>query len=161
MSERAIELARRFTEANDALIAVVASSTDEQLQTLCPDEEWPVVVAAYHVGTHLAVQLQWLAQVAASQPITTTWDEINRANVRFSTQPERYTREATLAKLRDNGAAMAAAIRALSDEQIKNAAPVMPADNRVMTAEQVIKWVIIKHNKDHLAGIHNALAPAT
>jgi hypothetical protein len=158
MSERADELARRFEEANNALIAVVESSTDEQLQAICPDEEWTVVAAAYHVGANLTGQLHWLGQIAAGQPITTTWDEINRANVRFSTQPARFTRNAALTRLRDNGAAMATAIRALSDEQIKNAAAVAPADDRVMTTDQVIKWVIIKHIKDHLASIRSALA---
>ncbi len=155
MSDRAQELARRFDEANDDLIAAIAGCTDEQLQT-ATSEGWSVLMCAYHVAASMPDQLRWLPEVAAGHDVAFTWDDINRRNEQQIVQPD-ITRDKVLAQLHENGAAIAAAVRGLSDAQLATSAHIDFADNKALTADQFVKWVIIFHTKDHLKSIRSAV----
>src|SRR5579884_4278510 len=99
MSDRAQELARRFDEANDDLIAAIAGCTDEQLQT-ATSEGWSVLMCAYHVAASMPDQLRWLPEVAAGHDVAFTWDDINRRNEQQIVQPD-ITRDKVLAQLHE------------------------------------------------------------
>jgi hypothetical protein len=157
VSERSNELARRFNEANGELIATIEGCSDEQLQAATP-EGWSVLMCGYHVAASMPDQLRWLPEVAAGHDVPFTWNDINRRNEQqMALQPE-LTRDKTLALLRENGAAFAAAVRALDDAQLATSALIDFAGSKALTADQFVKWVSIFHIKDHLKSIRAAIS---
>jgi hypothetical protein len=67
------------------------------------------------------------------------------------------TKEAALAELATNSAAAAAAIRAMSDEQLDNAAPVSLNADAPLTCQFFLEDHAVRHSYHHLAGIRAAL----
>ena len=157
MSEHANELSQRFAKANAGLIAFVTGCSDEQLALICPGVDQTVVALAYHLASHYPHQLHWLRRVASGKPVTTEWEEIHTVNARQFVEHPAPSRTETLALLAANGNEMTAAISALTDEQMEASATVAPAENRVLTAEQVVRWLIVHHIKDHMKSMRAAI----
>ena len=160
MSEHAIELAQRFETTNGTLIAFIEGCSDEQLATVCPDAQQTVAALAYHVADHFPYQILWLQGVANGTPITTHWEQIHALNAREFAAHQQPTRGEVLELLRANGAKTAEAIRSLNDEQLATSAPFAPAENRPMSAEHIVRLVIMHHIKDHLKSMRAIVEPA-
>jgi uncharacterized damage-inducible protein DinB len=158
MSERATELANRFTAANDELIGIVREAGDAELQTICPGEQWSVLVTARHVAISYRVVGSWIRRVAIGEDVPTTRRQIDEGNALHAQEFATTTREEVLTLLRDNGTRAADTIRTLSDEQLGTSAAMGPANGDRLTAEQVIWDVLIHHVADHTADIQAALA---
>ena len=67
------------------------------------------------------------------------------------------TKEAALELLRRNSAAAAAAIRALSDEELERAAPASLYANAPITCQFMLEDHAVRHSYHHLARIRAAL----
>ena len=158
MSDRATELANRFSIANDELVGVIANATDAQLQAPCPGETWSVLVTARHVAISYRVVASWIRHVAKGEDVTATRAQIDEGNALHAQASATFTRDEVLMMLRENGAKAAETIRNLTDEQLATAAVMAPAEGNRLTADQVVKHVLIKHITDHLMGIREALA---
>lgn len=158
MSERAADLASRFNVANEELIGIIAGASDAQLQQPCPGETWSVLVTARHVAISYRVVGSWVRKVARGEDVTVTRAQIDEGNAQQAQGSASYTRDEVLGLLRENGAKTAETISNLTDEQLASSAVMSPADDNRLTADQVIKHVLIKHITDHLMGIRAALA---
>jgi hypothetical protein len=158
MSERAIELANRFTTANDGLIGIIQRAGDAELQTICPGEQWSVLVTARHVAISYRVVGSWIRRVANGEEVPVTRRQIDEGNALHAQEFATTTRQEVLTLLRDNGIKAADTIRNLSDEQLGTSAAMGPADGDSLTAEQVIRDVLIHHVADHTADIQATLA---
>src|SRR5919206_98759 len=71
------------------------------------------------------------------------------------------TQEAALDLLRRNSTAAAAAIRALSDEELDRAAPVSLNADAPLTCQFMLEDHAVRHSYHHLAGIRAALQERT
>jgi hypothetical protein len=74
---------------------------------------------------------------------------------------DQVTKPVALDLLRRNSAAAAAAIRAMSDEELDRAAPVSLNSDAPLTCQFFLEDHAIRHSYHHLAGIRAALARET
>jgi uncharacterized damage-inducible protein DinB len=158
MSERAIELANRFTTANDELIRIIRGASDAQLQTICPGEQWSVLVTARHVAISYRVVGSWIRRVANGEEVPVTRQQIDEGNALHAQEFATASREEVLMLLRDNGLKAADTIRNLSDEQLGTSAVMGPENGDRLTAGQVAQEVLIDHVAEHTADIQAVLA---
>lgn len=157
MSERAQTLANQFSAELDGLIALAEGCTADQWQTTTADEGWPVGVVAHHVAVSFPVVTKWMQKVATGRPVSLPRSAIDEANALHAKEAPNYPQAETIALLRSNGAALIAAMLTLSDEELKTGAPMAPAEGQTLTADQVIRHIIIRHVVDHKAHIQQAL----
>jgi hypothetical protein len=158
MSERANELANRFTTANDGLVGIMQGASDAELQTICPGEQWSVLVTARHVAISYRVVGSWIRRVANGEEILVTRRQIDEGNALHAREFVTTSREEVLTLLRDNGIKAADTIRNLSDEQLDTSATMGPSNGARLTAEQVIRDALMHHVAEHTADIQAALA---
>jgi uncharacterized damage-inducible protein DinB len=119
MSARAQELAEQFERANEELIAAISRCSDEGWKARCADTGWTAAVQADHLGAgqaFIADRIGRIARGEADDPLPMA--VIEQANEQRAGERAGCSREEAIAQLRENGAAMAAMIRGLSDEQL-------------------------------------------
>jgi hypothetical protein len=78
-------------------------------------------------------------------------------NAGHATENDAVTKESAVDLLRVNSAAAAAAIRALSDEELAQAAPVSLYSDAPLTCQFVLEDHAVRHSYHHLARIRGAL----
>jgi hypothetical protein len=86
-----------------------------------------------------------------------TTDDIDAMNAEHARENPGVTKEATLELLRRNSTAAAAAIRALSDEELDRATPVSLYGDAILTCQFVLEDHAVRHAYHHLARIRRAL----
>jgi hypothetical protein len=158
VSPRAERLAEKFEAAIADLHTLLARCTDEDWHRRCPDEERPVGVVAHHVAGGLHAQITWLRMVANGQelpPITA--EMIDETNASHAVKHAHHTRDETLATLERNTTEAATVIRGLSDEQLDRTGWMPLFGERPLTAEEVIRFVIIRHVLLHTRSIGAAV----
>jgi hypothetical protein len=159
MSKRAQELAAAFEQANDEVIASIEGCSDEQLRTVCNGEGWPVVVAAHHLALSYPAIFGMVMQIANREPIESfTSEDLDRLNAHHAEEHANVSREEALDLLRRKGAAAAAGVRTLSDEQLDRSAALALIGGQTWSAAQLIEGALIGHPKDHGGSIKAALA---
>ena len=89
-----------------------------------------------------------------------TWEVVHTLNAKHAGEHDDVTKEAALDLLRRNSAAAAAAIRALSDEQLDRAAGLSLNDDAPMTCQFMLEDHAVRHSYHHLAKIRSAVAAA-
>src|SRR5258706_12898756 len=125
MSQRTNALADRLEAGARALETFASVLTDEEWQTLVPRDGRKVGVVVHHVARVYPLEIQLAQTLASGNPIAgVTWDAVNEMNAGHAKDNDAITKEEALDLLRRNSAAAAAAIRALSDEELDQAAPV-------------------------------------
>lgn len=158
MSARAEELAGRFERANDAMIAFVEGCSDAEWGRSCEDDGRTVGIVAHHVASAHPAVMGWVAAVAEGGSTTVTREQIDQFNEQHAVRFASCTRAEVLGLLREKGAAAAALVRGLSDEQLHRVGMVAAAGNTEMSAEQVVKHVLIGHMTGHLDALRKSAA---
>lgn len=157
MSERAETLANLFSAELEGLLTLAEGCTPAQWQQTTPDEGWPVGVVAHHVAVSFPVITKWIQKVAAGRPVSLPRSAIDEANAHHAQEAPNYSQTETIALLRSNGAAILVAIRALSADELQQSATMAPAEGRALTADQVIRHILIHHVQEHKGHIQQAL----
>jgi uncharacterized damage-inducible protein DinB len=159
-SARANALADRLEEGARRLIAFATGLTDAEWRSRTPRDGRTIGVIVHHVATVYPLEIQLAQTVAAGTPVTgVTMDGINEMNARHATENSAVTKEEALDLLRRNSAAAAAAIRAFSDEQLGEAAPVSLYADAPLTCQFVLEDHAVRHSYHHLARLRRALRP--
>ena len=155
---RADALADRLEQGANALAAFAASLTDAQWKTRCMPDGRTVGVIVHHVGFVYPIEIE-IAQTVANGKLITglTMDDVHALNARHAAEHANVTKEAALELLRTNSAAAAAAIRALSDEQLALAAPASLYADAPVTCQFVIEDHAVRHSYHHLARLQRAV----
>jgi hypothetical protein len=123
-----------------------------------PHDGRKIGVVVDHVASVYPIELQLAHSLAAGQPITSvTWDAVHAMNRGHMQENDGVTKEAALALLAKNSAAAAAAIRALSDEELDRAAPVSLNSDAPLTCQFILEDHAVRHSYHHLARIRAAL----
>ena len=157
-SQRANALADRLEKGSRALATFASGLTNDQWQTRLPHDGRKVGVVVHHVASAYPVEIQLAQPVAGGKPVTgVTTDDIDAMNAAHAEEFDAVTKEATLELLRLNSAAAAAAIRALSDEELDRAAPVSLYSDALLTCQFVLEDHAVRHSYHHLARIRRAL----
>jgi len=160
-NQRSHRLADQFEEAHGGFVRLVESLDDEQWQLVGrnypqrmndEDEGRTVGVIAHHVavsGPALLRRVQDLLKGRPPSPVDA------RANARHAAEHGDVTRDEVLRLLRESGPEMAAAIRAIPDEQLD-----LTRDTAVgpMSVEQRLERVVIGHITSHRGSIEGAIS---
>jgi hypothetical protein len=158
VGDRSNALAERLEQGARALAALAASLTDAEWQTRIPKDGRKVGVVVHHVATMYPLEIQLAQALAGGKPITgVTWDVVNEINAGHAKEHDAVTREAALDLLRKNSTAAAAAIRALRDEELDQAAPVSLNADAPLTCQFMLEDHAVRHSYHHLAKIRGAL----
>lgn len=152
-------LAARLEAGAAALAAFAATLSHAEWQMPLPKDGRKVGVVVHHVASVYPIEIQLASLLAAGRPITdVTAEVIDAMNRQHAKENGSVTKEATLALLATNSAAAAAAIRALSDEELSGAAPVSLYGNAPLTCQFMLEDHALRHSYHHLARIRAALA---
>ena len=161
MSQRTNALADRLEQGARALATFASALTDAEWRTRVPKDGRKIGVVVHHVATMYPLEIQLAQTLAGGQPVAgVTWDVVHEINAGHAKEHDAVTKEAALDLLRRNSAAAAAAIRALSDEQLDQAAPVSLNSDAPLTCQFMLEDHAVRHSYHHLAGIRAALKPS-
>ena len=157
MSARAQELAEQFERANAELIAAIERCGDDAWGARCADTGWTAAVQADHLGAgqaFIADRIGRIARGEADDPLPMA--VIEQANEQRAGARAGVSREEAIALLQENGAAMAAMIRGLSDEQLARTGKIV-AEVPSQSVEQWIAYLSIGEVERHGGRLREAV----
>ena len=151
-------LSERLEQGARALIAFASGLTDDEWQVQVLPDGRTIGVIVHHVASVYPVEILLAQTLAEGKPVTgLTADDINVMNARHAEEHADVTKEAAIELLRQNSTAAAAAIRALTDEQLAQAAPVSLYADAPLTCQFVLEDHAVRHSYHHLARLRRAL----
>jgi len=158
-SERAGALADRLEQGARALAALAGTLTDgEWRRPFGTTDRRTIGVIVHHVASIYPLEIHLAQVLAMGKPITdVTWDAVAQVNAGHAKENEAATKEAALDLLARNSAQAAAAIRALSDAELAQAAPVSLYGDAPLTCQFFLEDHAVRHSYHHLARIRKAL----
>ena len=152
-------LADRLERGAEALAAFAATLSEAEWQTALITDHRTVAVVVHHVASVYPVEIQLAQTMADGKAVTgVTMDDIHAMNAKHAAEHDAVTREDALALLRENSAAAAAAIRALSDDELERAAPISLNADAPLTCQFMLEDHAVRHSYHHLAKIRATLA---
>jgi hypothetical protein len=152
MSQRSDALADRLEQGARALAAFASALTDTEWNSPVPKDGRKVGVVVHHVATMYPLEIQLAQKLAAGEPVAgVTWDAVHEMNATHAREQDAVTKDAALALLQRNSTAAAAAIRALTDQQLDRAAPVSLNGDAPLTCQFLLEDHAVRHSYHHLA----------
>jgi hypothetical protein len=162
MSKRSFELARRLELGALALEAFASSLTEFEWQSRVPHDGRKIGVVVHHVASVYPLEIELAQTVAKGEPVEgLTMDVINKMNAEHAQKFDGVTKEETIELLKQNSAAAATAIRALSEDELDQAVPVSLYANALVTCQFVLEDHAVRHSFHHLGRIRAALQERT
>ena len=157
-SQLASALADRLEKGVQALTAFASALTDAEWQARVPHDGRTVGVVVHHVASVYPLEIQLALTVAEGKAVTgVTMADVDTMNAGHAVEHANVTREAAVELLQKNGAAAAAALRALTDEQLAQAAPVSLYADAPLTCQFVLEDHAVRHSYHHLARLRKTL----
>ena len=158
---RAAQHATAFEAAQQAFIRLVASLTDEQWRRMGrnfparlndEDEERSVGVIAHHVAINTPWIMERIERMLEGRPLPPV--DIRALNVQHAAEHAEVTQAEVLRLLREQQAVIAAAVRAIPDDQLDQ-----PRDTPAgpMSVAQRLDRVLIGHIQLHQGSIEAAI----
>lgn len=161
MSQRSNALADRLEQGARALADFASELTDAQWRTRLPKDGRKIGVIVHHVASVYPLEIQLAQTLAAGKPVEgVTMDVVNKMNGEHSREYDAVTKGEALDLLSRNSTAAAAAVRALSDEELDQAAPVSLNSDAPLTCQFMLEDHAVRHSYHHLARIRAALKQA-
>jgi hypothetical protein len=158
MSQRTNALADRLEQGVLALTSFASALTHEAWHTRLPGDGRTIGVVVHHIATMYPLELQLAQTLAAGKPVFgVTWETVHEMNARHAREHAAVTKAAALDLLRRNSAAAAAAIRALGDAELDQAASVSLNADAPLTCQFMLEDHAVRHSYHHLAGMRRAL----
>jgi hypothetical protein len=160
VNPRAQALAARLEDGARALATCAGALTDGQWHTRIPKDGRKIGVVVHHVASVYPIEIQLAQTLAAGRPVTgVTMDNVHAMNAGHAKEHDLVSKEAALDLLRRNSAAAAAAIRALTDEDLDRAAPASLYADAPITCQFMLEDHAVRHSYHHLASIERTLKP--
>jgi hypothetical protein len=161
MNRRSELLANRIEEGAAELAAFVEGLSEAEWNargSSTGTDRRSVGVIVHHVASMYPIEIDVAKAVAAGKTITDlTWEVVAEINAKHARENAGVTKAAALELLRRNSREAAAAVRALTDEELDRTAPFSLSFGAPMTAQFVIEDHALRHSWHHLARIRKAL----
>lgn len=155
---RANALAETLQKGADALAAFASTLSDVEWEARIPRDGRKVGVVVHHVSSVYPIEIQLAQTVASGKPVEgVTWDVVHAMNAGHAKDQGAITKAAAIEALRTNSAAAAAAIRALTDEELDRTATVSLYGDAPLTCQFVLEDHAVRHSYHHLAKIRAAV----
>src|SRR4051794_38585751 len=157
-SRQAQTLAERLEHGAAALMDFASGLSDADWNARIPKDGRKVGVVVHHVANMYPIEIQLAQALAGGKPIEgVTWDLVANMNAGHAKEVDAVTKEQALDLLRRNSAAAAEAVRAMSDEELMQAAPVSLYAGAPLTCQFFIEDHALRHSYHHLGKIRAAL----
>jgi hypothetical protein len=157
-NRRANALAERLEAGARALVELASGLSEAEWQTRLPRDGRKIGIVVHHVASVYPIEIDLAQKLASGAPIVgVNWDGIHAMNAGHAHDHDATTKDATLELLRRNSASAAAAIRALSDDQLDSAAPASLYDGAPITCQFMLEDHAVRHSYHHVAVIRAAL----
>ena len=157
-SSRANALATRLEQGAAALSNLARGFTDAEWKTPMPHDGRTFGVIVHHVASQYTIEMELAQAIAAGKPIEgVTWAMVDQINAKHAAEFAGATKEAALDLLRRNSATAAAAIRALTDEQLDCAVPMSLYGDAPLTCQFFLEDHPVRHSYHHLAKIRSVM----
>ena len=158
LSQRSNLLADRLEQGARDLIAFASTLSESQWNTQVPKDGRTVGVIVHHVGNMYPIEIQIAQAVASGKPVAgVTWDDVHAINAAHAKEFAGVTKEVAIEFVRKNSTAAAAAVRALTSEQLDRANAVSLNNDAPLTCQFVLEDHAVRHSYHHLAVIRRAL----
>jgi hypothetical protein len=159
MGRRSESLADRIEEGADTLAAFAESLTDADWRIPQKgNDKRTVGIIVHHVASIYPIEIDIVRPIASGKPLTdVTWQAVADLNANHAKDNANATKAETLALLRKNSREAAAAVRALTDQELDQAAPFSLSYGAPMTAQFVIEDHALRHPWHHLHRIRALL----
>ncbi|MEO8634698.1 MAG: DinB family protein [Gemmatimonadales bacterium] len=162
VSVRANALAERLEQGARALATFASALTDGQWQFRMPRDGRKIGVILHHVASVYPIEIQLAQTLAGGKPVEgVTMDDVHAMNAAHAVANDAVTKAMALDLLRSNSTVAAAAIRALSDEELDRAAPASLYFDAPITCQFMLEDHAVRHSYHHLARIRTALTSLT
>jgi hypothetical protein len=158
MTRRSEVLAARLEQGVRELTALARTLNDDQWKTKIPHDGRTVGVCVHHVGTMYPIEIELAQKLGAGQAVEgVTWDAVHELNANHAREHANCTKEEAIDLVQRNSAAAAAAVRALSDEQLDTAAALSLNSDGPRTCQFMLEDHAVGHAWHHLLKIRKAL----
>ena len=156
--QQANALADRLEEGARALAVFATRLTDAEWQMRVPDDGRSVGVVVHHVASVYPIEVQLAQTIAGGKPVTgVVMDDIHAMNATHAAENAAVTKAVALDLLHANSKAAAAAIRALTDEQLLRAVSVSLYADAPLTCQFVLEDHAVRHSYHHLARLRRTV----
>jgi SAM-dependent methyltransferase len=158
-SRRAGLLADRIEQGAAGLAAFAEGISEAEWHApVSGTDSRSVGVIVHHVASMYPIEIDVAKAVAGGNAITdVTWDAVAQINAQNAQENATVTKASALELLRKNSREAAAAVRALTDAELDQAAPFSLSFGAPVTAQFVIEDHALRHSWHHLAKIRGAL----
>ena len=157
MSQRAKDLAGRFTAFNNDMISLVENCSDEDWQKVTSGEKWSIGVVAHHVAAGHYGVLEWAKMILGGETLPElTWDAIDQMNAKHAKDHANCTKSEVIGLLKQNGSAIARFVAELDDEKLDRTSHLEMVGGEIST-QQIIEDVIIQSGGEHLSSMKGVL----
>ena len=158
-SRRAALLADRIEQGAASLAAFAEGISEAEWHLpVSGTDHRSVGVIVHHVASMYPIEIDVARAVASGNAVTdVSWDAVAQINAKHAQDQASATKATTLELLRKNSGEAAAAVRALTDAELDQAAPFSLSFGAPMTAQFVIEDHALRHSWHHLAKIRAAL----
>ena len=161
VSRRSNALAERLERGAAALADLARTLTPDEWQMPVPHDGRPIGVVVHHVASMYPLEVDLALTLAVGKAISgVSWNDVHAINAKHASENAGVGKEAALDLLERNSEAAAAAIRALSDEELDRAAEVSLNAEAPLTCQFFLEDHAVRHSYHHLARIRAALASA-
>jgi len=160
MSQRAESLAKRIEEGADNLATFVEDlSVSEWHLPVSATDRRSIGVIVHHVARMYPIEIDLARAIATGKAVTdVTWEVVAQINAKHAEEQSKITLAVALELLWRNSREAAAAVRAFSDDELDQAAPLSLNDDAPLTAQFVIEDHALRHSWHHLAQISAAVS---
>ena len=161
MSRRAESLADRIEKGATELAGFAEGLSDAEWRTPLSgsgQDRRPIGVLVHHVAFMYPIEIDVVRAIASGKAVTdVTWEAVAGINAKHATDNAGVAKATALDLLARNSREAAAAVRALMDDELDQAAPFSLSYGAPMTAQFVIEDHPLRHPWHHLARIRKAL----
>ena len=154
MGAKTEALVAQFEAKTRDAVATLERLSDADWSAVVAAEGWTAGVTAHHLAGALEAVAGLVTGIAAGAPPRGPFTRamLDEMNAQHAREHAGCTRAETLALFRKGAATAAAALRALSDDQLARTGTVF-TDMPPMTAEQLIMLGLLGHIDDHMRSI--------
>lgn len=158
MGKRAADLSKRLQDGANALAEFAATVSDAEWKKAVPPDGRPVGVIVHHVADVYPLEIQLAKTLASGKPIAgVPWSAVHEMNAKHAKDRASVTKAEAIEHLKKNSREAAAAVAALSDEELDSAAPVSLNFDAPLTCQFFVEDHALRHSYHHLARIRAAL----
>jgi len=158
MSRRAEDLAQRIEMGAQSLATLAEKLSDQEWQTVVPQDGRPVGVVVHHVANMYDIEIMLAKKIAEGEGVRgVTWGAVHDMNAKHHGDHGAVTKQQALELLKQKSKSAADAVRAMTDQDLDRAAPVSLNSDAPLTTQFFIEDHALRHSFHHLAKIRTAL----